>query len=124
MGLVATHQAHRCAAHHGFGCQLTLSPNRSARSRRQRMKQSAIAILLLVVGIFVGAGSSTKGAAAQTTDSGRCIANIPAEWGTLKGVSPNYGLAFEDTSGTLRFVNKFPCGLEQAPNVTLEVRRK
>ncbi len=56
--------------------------------------------------------------------SSRCIANIPREWGTFKGVSNSYGIGFEDSSGTLRFVNQFPCGLEQAPNVSLELRRQ
>lgn len=65
------------------------------------MKQSAIRILLLGIGIFVGASSSPNGAAAQTqTDFGRCIASVPTDWGMLKGVSQNYGLAFEDSAET------------------------
>jgi len=54
-----------------------------------------------------------------------CVAYIPAEWGTYKGASASYGLGFEDSDGTVRFVNQIPCsGLHQAPNLALELRRK
>lgn len=63
-------------------------------------------------------------AAATPQDSAsRCIANVPLDWGEYVDSSTN-GVAFRDSNGTLRFVKNFPCGLEGAPNVALEIRRK
>ncbi len=79
-----------------------------------------VVIFLMLIGLHLNSGNVVN---AQTYSS-RCIANIPREWGPFKGVSQSYGIAFEDASGVLRFVNQFPCGLEQAPNVSLELRRQ
>jgi hypothetical protein len=54
----------------------------------------------------------------------RCVANVPADWGTFRGDAQGFGLAFEDGAGTLRFVKQLPCGLEGQPNIVVEVRRK
>ncbi len=32
-----------------------------------------------------------------------CIVKVPASWGEFKGASAEYGMAFEDSAGTLRF---------------------
>lgn len=40
---------------------------------------------------------------------GGCIANVPKSWGTFKGAS-DYGLAFEDSDGSVRFLQHLPCG--------------
>ena len=40
---------------------------------------------------------------------GGCIAGVPRTWGTFKGAS-DYGLAFEDNDGTVRFLLHPPCG--------------
>ena len=37
-----------------------------------------------------------------------CITRIPKAWGTFKGAS-EYGLAFEDENGTLRFLKSPSC---------------
>ena len=79
-----------------------------------------VAIFLMLFGLHLHSDHVVN---AQTYSS-RCIANVPREWGAFKGVSQSYGIAFEDASGTLRFVNQFPCGLEHAPNVSLELRRQ
>ena len=60
----------------------------------------------------------------QEQNFGRCIVTIPAEWGTYKGDAQGYGLVFEDSAGTLRFVKQLPCGLQGTPNVLVEVHRK
>jgi hypothetical protein len=43
----------------------------------------------------------------------RCTAVVPQDWGEYVDTN-SYGAAFRDANGTLRFVNKFPCGLEGA----------
>ena len=55
--------------------------------------------------------------------SARCQINVPSEWGEFVGGS-NYGLAFRDDQGTLRFVTQVPCGFEGPVNVALEIKRK
>ncbi len=48
-------------------------------------------------------------------------ANMPTLVGRYKGGSQQSGLAFQDTSGTLRFVTNIPC--DGVPQVALELRR-
>jgi hypothetical protein len=50
-----------------------------------------------------------------------CVATIPKAWGQFKGGDAQSGLAFEDNTGTLRFLTNIPCG--GTPIVALEVRR-
>lgn len=50
-----------------------------------------------------------------------CVATIPKAWGQFKGGDAQSGLAFEDNTGTLRFLINIPCG--GTPVVALEVRR-
>jgi hypothetical protein len=50
-----------------------------------------------------------------------CVATIPKSWGQFKGGDAQSGLAFEDNTGTLRFLTNIPCG--GTPLVALEVRR-
>lgn len=50
-----------------------------------------------------------------------CVASVPRAWGAFKGASTQSGLAFEDASGTLRFLTNIPC--DGAPVVALEIRR-
>jgi len=53
----------------------------------------------------------------------RCKVTVPQSWGDFIGVSDSYGLAFRDSSGTLRFVRQLPCGLESTPSVAIEAQR-
>ena len=53
----------------------------------------------------------------------RCGVMVPKEWGEYIGAG-SYGLEFKDEAGTIRFVKQFPCGLDGAPSVSLEVHRK
>jgi hypothetical protein len=57
-------------------------------------------------------------------NTGRCIFNVPQEWGTFKGMSERWGLLFEDSSGNIRSITQMPCGLEGTPNVALEIHRR
>jgi hypothetical protein len=82
-------------------------------------------IALFIAGALLAALVPQSPASAQSqTNTGRCIFNVPAEWGSLKGVSERFGLIFEDSAGNLRTISSMPCGFEQAPNVALEIHRK
>ena len=56
-----------------------------------------------------------------------CILTVPSGWGEFKGASKEFGLAFQDNDGTLRFIRDLACeipGLQRLPPAFLEVRRK
>jgi hypothetical protein len=50
-----------------------------------------------------------------------CVATVPKSWGTFRGASTQSGLAFEDSSGTIRFLTNIPC--DGIPSVSLEIHR-
>ena len=50
-----------------------------------------------------------------------CRSYVPQEWGKYKGSSEHYGVVFQDSSGTLRFITNLPC--EATPQIALEIRR-
>lgn len=56
-----------------------------------------------------------------------CVLTVPSDWGEFKGASHDFGLAFQDRGGTLRFIRDLACevtGLQRLPPTYLEVRRK
>jgi hypothetical protein len=56
-----------------------------------------------------------------------CVLTVPSVWGEFKGASHDFGLAFQDSDGTLRFVRDLGCempGFQKLPPAFLEVRRK
>ena len=56
-----------------------------------------------------------------------CTLTVPAGWGEFKGASRDFGLAFQDRDGTLRFIRDLACeikGFQRLPPTFLEVRRK
>lgn len=63
----------------------------------------------------------------QTDAYANCIVAVPKAWGEFKGGSA-FGLAFEDQSGTLRFMLHPACGGVNTPTeysgVDLKVIRK
>jgi hypothetical protein len=79
-----------------------------------------LGVFLLLAAVWPGTSARPQ----MTMSSARCVVNIPPHWGTFRGVAQGYGLVFEDEEGTLRFTSQMPCGLEGAPNVSLEIRRK
>ena len=76
--------------------------------------------LIAIGGCFLGANDTPASAQAMA----RCKVSVPESWGEFVGASDSYGLAFKDSSGTLRFVRQLPCGLESTPSVAVEVGRK
>jgi hypothetical protein len=81
-----------------------------------------IALLALIAFRLYTTKAATKAATnpAQFWTPG-CVATIPKAWGQFKGGDAQSGLAFEDNTGTLRFLTNIPCG--GTPQVALEVRR-
>ena len=79
----------------------------------------AVVGLIGVVSYFVGVRITPAEAQAMS----RCKVSVPQSWGEFVGISDSYGLAFRDSSGTLRFVRQLPCGLESTPQVAVEVQR-
>jgi hypothetical protein len=63
----------------------------------------------------------TKAAPQIVYGQAACKSYVPLSWGEYKGSSEHYGVVFEDSSGTLRFVTNVPC--ETTPQVALEIRR-
>jgi hypothetical protein len=87
------------------------------------MKRILIALSLILAFLLIASSDRQATVAAQMQVP--CVAYIPADWGTYKGASATYGLGFEDSGGTVRFVNQIPCsGLHQPPIPVLELRRK
>jgi len=87
------------------------------------MKRTVITLSSICVFLLVASSSRPVKVAAQTQT--RCLAYIPADWGTYKGASESYGLAFEDFQGTLRFISQVSCsGVSPVPTAALELKRK
>jgi hypothetical protein len=80
-------------------------------------------VLVLAFLIYVGVIVSPSAKQQTASASARCQVNVPPEWGDFVGGS-NYGLAFRDNQGTIRFVTQMPCGLEGPVNVALQIKRK
>ncbi|MDR3751697.1 MAG: hypothetical protein P4K94_09460 [Terracidiphilus sp.] len=61
----------------------------------------------------------------ELSSGATCIAEVPKSWGEYKGAS-EYGLAFEDQNGTLRFLLHPPCGMMHSsntiPNPAIDLR--
>lgn len=83
------------------------------------LKFLAIAFLALLVSAALDI-PPTK-ANSQTVYGYTCVSYIPAEWGEFKGGNQQSGLAFQDRTGTLRFVTNLPC--DSTPQPALEIRR-
>jgi hypothetical protein len=82
---------------------------------------------LLILSLFLLTAANwlyaRKAKAAPQASFGQaaCRSYVPQEWGEYKGNSEHYGIVFQDSSGTLRFVTNVPC--EATPQIALEVRR-
>ena len=84
-----------------------------------------IAIAVLALGAIV----SQQPIATAQKDSLQptCALSVPSNWGEFKGASREFGLAFQDNAGTLRFIRDLACeqaGFQRLPPTFLEVRRK
>jgi hypothetical protein len=94
-------------------------------------KVSAIG-LAVFLGMTIGrtrAPQSTVHAQDRFTGTTNCITVVPKSWGDFKGGS-DYGLAFQDKDGNVRFVLHPSCGsvnspMEPAPaTIDLEIERR
>jgi len=80
------------------------------------------AFVLLVIFLTVSfSARRTKAAPQDVFPQAACVAYVPQSWGDYKGGSQQSGLAFQDKTGTLRFLTSLPCG--GIPLVALEIRR-
>lgn len=85
------------------------------------MKRKSLLVLVVFV-ILLGIHAQSKAPMPQEL-SAQCVATVPTDWGEYEGAS-TYGVTFKDSSGTLRFVTHFPCGLDNRPTVALEIKRR
>lgn len=86
------------------------------------MKKLIFIVVFGALGILsYSLGGPVTSAEAQAM--ARCKVTVPQSWGEFVGMSDSYGLAFKDSSGTLRFVRQLPFGLESTPQVAVEVQR-
>lgn len=87
----------------------------------KRMALKFFLLTLLVLLLSTALDVRTTTANSQTTYGYTCVSYIPAEWGEYKGGNQQSGLAFQDHTGTLRFVTNLPCDATAQP--ALEIRR-
>ena len=88
----------------------------------KKLRVFAVASVVLVfAALWVTRVRAKPHTAVEAQLNGPCVSFVPREWGLYRGGSAQTGLAFEDTTGTLRFVTNLPCGA--TPVVVLEVRR-
>lgn len=94
-------------------------------------KLSAIGLAVLI-GVVIGrmrAPQSTVQAQDRFTGAINCVTVVPKSWGDFKGGS-DYGLAFQDKDGNVRFVLHPSCGSVNSPieppvaTIDLEIERR
>jgi hypothetical protein len=96
--------------------------------RREKMKPQLKTIAIATLAIVTTLLSIKLYAATETPKPPQptpqvwtpgCIANVPRAWGTFRGASTQSGLAFEDASGTIRFLTNVPCNGTPIPSLTV-----
>jgi hypothetical protein len=90
------------------------------------MKRLFWIVTALLMFLFIAPPPQTANAQKQALQAS-CVLTVPASWGEYKGASRDFGLAFQDSGGTLRFIRDLACevpGLQRLPPAYLEVRRK
>ena len=78
------------------------------------LEKIAVLVIAVLIGIVIGRAYQPQPVVhAQTLTINStvtpCVAQVPQSWGEYKGGS-DYGLAFQDDEGVLRFVPHPPCG--------------
>jgi hypothetical protein len=88
------------------------------------MSKTAARLLIATVVLLTAANwfyARKAKAAPQQVFQAQCRSFVPLEWGDYKGSSSGFGVAFQDSTGTIRFVTNVTC--EGVPPVALEIRR-
>src|ERR1700751_949697 len=79
---------------------------------RGPMSKNVARLLIAAVVLFTAANwlyaRKTKAAPPQMFQA-QCRSFVPLEWGDFKGSSSGFGLAFQDSTGTIRFVTNATC---------------
>jgi hypothetical protein len=97
-----------------------------------RIGRAALFVLVGITGAIVGrvsAPATKVHAQEKLSGIGDCTAVVPKSWGDFKGAS-EYGLAFQDENGVVRFVLHPVCTAVNSPAepppaaIDLEVKRK
>jgi hypothetical protein len=84
-----------------------------------------VAIAVLALGAM--APQQQMATAQKESIQPTCVLTVPSNWGEFQGASKEFGLAFQDSEGTLRFIRDLGCeipGFQRLPPAFLEVRRK
>lgn len=98
----------------------------------QKLGRVGLVVLAGLIGGVIGrmnAANPAVKAEESFKGVGNCVTVVPATWGEFKGGS-EYGLAFEDDKGVVRFVQHPSCGSLNSPAeppvepIDLEIRRK
>jgi hypothetical protein len=118
----------------GLERALLAQRHRDGWEKETKMKVWQV-VSLVALGISIGFAGSRFFAIApvhahgQYTESELCTTSVPKSWGDFKGAS-EYGIAFEDQNGTIRFLRSPSCsnGLTSTgnplPPVDLRMERK
>ena len=97
-----------------------------------RLSEVGIVLLAVMVGNVMGRPQNPESSVhAQEKFGGvtNCVTVVPKSWGQFKGGS-EYGLAFQDDNGVVRFVLHPTCGSVNSPAepptepIDLEVQRR
>lgn len=86
-----------------------------------RLLIAAIVLLTAANWLYARRATAVAKAAQGSSDQASCSSYIPKEWGEFQGSSSGFGLAFQDSSGTLRFVTNVGCG--GVPPIALLIQR-
>jgi hypothetical protein len=96
------------------------------QERTGRMN-SAFRMAIAILSLVAMATQQPMATEQKDTLQPTCVLTVPSRWGEFKGASRDFGLAFQDSDGTLRFIRDLACevqGFHRLPPTYLEVRRK
>jgi hypothetical protein len=91
------------------------------RAMNKTVLRTGVAALLMFLGFTWGRGRQLSAEPQAGSGQAACVSYVPRAWGQYRGGSQQSGLAFEEASGTLRFITNVPC--DGTPQVALELRR-
>ena len=86
-----------------------------------RLRTLLLVLLAGAGGFYAGQRQQERTVYAAST-SARCQFTVPRDWGDFKGAS-QWGLAFEDSSGTVRIFSQLPCSVG-TPHLAIEMKRE